>query len=464
MKKLFRGYYKLDDDEFTRLWTKAVFIFDTNVLLNLYRYQPSTRDSLFKVIDKLKDRVWIPYHVGLEFQRNRLGVIADQSNKFGEVKKIVHEAVAQLETKLNALQLEKRHTHISPHNLLTDFKQIEEKHVQQLEKMEKESIDVSSKDEIRDQIDTLFHDKIGSKPKDQGTVDKIYAEGDERYKSNIPPGFNDIKKDDKDAESFSYDGVLYRAKYGDLIIWKQIIEYSKQQKHKDVIYITDDGKSDWWLKVRGKTIGVRPELTAEILHQAEVERFHVYNTETFLEQAKLNLDVNVTEAELIDVRQVADEINLKADAEILTLLSRASDRAVYSWLRERYDDIAIIRFGYPDFATSSEETNIGFVSKFLSNGQLSMVAIDQDITKASEALNNNTWSEITILYITPVYPDKRFLNSIESRLTSHGTARLKVIVCTCDITNELNITNVRASFYFDSTASEQPDSALPKKI
>jgi hypothetical protein len=40
MKDIFRGYYKLDDDEFKQLWKKAVFIFDTNVLLNLYRYQP----------------------------------------------------------------------------------------------------------------------------------------------------------------------------------------------------------------------------------------------------------------------------------------------------------------------------------------------------------------------------------------------------------------------------------------
>lgn len=39
MKSKFRGYYKPTDEEFDTLWKNAVFVFDTNVLLNLYRYQ-----------------------------------------------------------------------------------------------------------------------------------------------------------------------------------------------------------------------------------------------------------------------------------------------------------------------------------------------------------------------------------------------------------------------------------------
>ena len=74
------------------LWETAVFVFYANVLLNLYRYQSSTRDDLIKVLKKLSDRIWIPYHVGLEFGRNRLNVIAEQKKRFSEVRNAVEKS------------------------------------------------------------------------------------------------------------------------------------------------------------------------------------------------------------------------------------------------------------------------------------------------------------------------------------------------------------------------------------
>jgi hypothetical protein len=53
MKDEFKGFYKLDEAEFKCLWENAVFVFDTNVLLNLYRYQESTTGQLIKVIEQL---------------------------------------------------------------------------------------------------------------------------------------------------------------------------------------------------------------------------------------------------------------------------------------------------------------------------------------------------------------------------------------------------------------------------
>ncbi|AXJ90904.1 hypothetical protein DKP84_16360 [Acinetobacter pittii] len=118
MKELFKGYYNLDEKDFSILWERAIFIFDTNVLLNLYRYQASTRDALLEVIEKLAQRVWIPYHVGLEFQRNRLTVIAEQYNRFSKVKNIVEEAISTMEKEFEELQLRNRHTHINPDKLI----------------------------------------------------------------------------------------------------------------------------------------------------------------------------------------------------------------------------------------------------------------------------------------------------------------------------------------------------------
>ena len=86
MRDLFREYYRPADEEFSRLWQEATFVFDTNVLLHLYRYTPSTRNDLLKVIEALQQRIWIPHQVGLEFSRKRIDVIVEQNEIFNLIK------------------------------------------------------------------------------------------------------------------------------------------------------------------------------------------------------------------------------------------------------------------------------------------------------------------------------------------------------------------------------------------
>src|SRR5689334_9495786 len=53
----------------------ALVVVDANILLNLYRYNASTRDDLLGVLRRLGDRLWVPHQVLREFWRNRLGVL-----------------------------------------------------------------------------------------------------------------------------------------------------------------------------------------------------------------------------------------------------------------------------------------------------------------------------------------------------------------------------------------------------
>jgi hypothetical protein len=61
MRNIFPGYYRPTDEEFYKMWQECIFVFDANVLLNLYRYSPDTRDELLDVLERLKDRIWIPH-------------------------------------------------------------------------------------------------------------------------------------------------------------------------------------------------------------------------------------------------------------------------------------------------------------------------------------------------------------------------------------------------------------------
>ena len=84
MRKKFPGYCRLTESEFLQLWGNCLFTFDANVLLNLYRYTPETKDSLINIMQKVSDRIWLPYQAALEYHRGRITVIQQQSKAYDE--------------------------------------------------------------------------------------------------------------------------------------------------------------------------------------------------------------------------------------------------------------------------------------------------------------------------------------------------------------------------------------------
>ena len=73
-------------------------------------------------------------------------------------------------------------------------------------------------------------------------------EGEKRYSKNIPPGYKDKGK-----------GGL--REYCDLIIWKEILGYAKEE-NKNVTFMTDDVKEDWWER-NGKDLNFHSKLIKE---------------------------------------------------------------------------------------------------------------------------------------------------------------------------------------------------------
>ena len=87
LRDQFEHFYVSDEDaEKTAIQTGLVTP-DTNVLLNLYRFQAGARDELFGALEKLGERLWIPHQVALEFYRRRLDVIAEQEKYFNDTRK-----------------------------------------------------------------------------------------------------------------------------------------------------------------------------------------------------------------------------------------------------------------------------------------------------------------------------------------------------------------------------------------
>ena len=71
MKKQFAEYYNLPDERIKEIWDNSLIVLDTNVLLNLYRYNEEARNDFINALKSYEGRLWIPYQVGLEFHRRR---------------------------------------------------------------------------------------------------------------------------------------------------------------------------------------------------------------------------------------------------------------------------------------------------------------------------------------------------------------------------------------------------------
>ncbi|MDT8900714.1 PIN domain-containing protein [Anaeroselena agilis] len=280
MRSCFPGYLPKSEKDFDLLWENGIFVFDTNILLNMYRYSRETQNVFFTILDRIKERVWLPHQVVKEFFKNRIKVITDQDKLY---KTIIDEMKFDaIKNQLN--QYKDRHVAIKISNILEIIEKTEKDIKRELNKSKNEDIDYLKNDVVLEKLLIFFDGRVG-KPYNDESLNGLYKEAQNRYKHKIPPGYKDEAKEEPE-------------KYNDFIIWSQIIEYAKGN-HTNIILVTDDNKEDWWQpKYEGKTIGPRLELLDEVYKKAGMH-CHIYNTRTFLDVAKTKF-VAILEGTLVD--------------------------------------------------------------------------------------------------------------------------------------------------------------------
>ncbi|PAU53220.1 PIN domain-containing protein [Pseudomonas sp. PICF141] len=335
MKGLFPQYETSRQLDYKAAWKDAIFVFDTNVLLNLYRYQENTRDELLSVLEELSEKIWIPFHVALEFQRNRLKVISEQGKKFSEVRKSIEKIKGAISAEATRLNLAKRHTLIDFDYLTSEFDALAENFLAQLDNSQKTQQKLTDPDFLKERIESLFENRVGPIPSDQKTIDDLFKLAEQRYKFKIPPGYMDNKKDEDSPDEFAHSNIIYKRKYGDYLIWTQLLQFAKENKKNKVIFVTDDAKEDWWLKYNldgPKTIGPRPELIEEATLTGGINTFIMYNPEGFLQYAKDFLNTDISEATIEDVRDTSEENFFRKSPKQLLANILEAKRVVREWV------------------------------------------------------------------------------------------------------------------------------------
>lgn len=289
MKTKFAEYYKLSDERINEIWDSALIVFDTNVLLNLYRYPKDTCDEFLKVIEYYKERLWIPYQVGLEFHRRREDIIRKNIAAYKSLGEKLVEDLVKVVISLEGTY--SRHPYINMKDIRRKVDRCAKTIAKSLEKQADNHPDLFKEDKILDIITRVFDKRVGVDFTIE-ELENIYQEGEKRYENKIPPGYCDEKNKKEKPK---------RNLYGDLIVWKQTMTQSKEKK-KDVIFLTDDRKPDWWDKIEGKH-SPRKELIKEF-YTFTGQNILIYDSSQFLECAKGNKELQVSKKTIKEVEKV----------------------------------------------------------------------------------------------------------------------------------------------------------------
>jgi len=279
MKKLLKEQKKDWNAISDKVWQDGVIVFDTNVLLNLYRYNEEARDELIGLMKSYKDRLWMPYQVGLEFLDNCEAVKIWLHKGYKDLSAQVDECKKSFFKFYDSHYSKHKHIHRDELEELFDkqLNPIKEK----LSEWENAEPDYKKKDLVKEKILALYDKRVGNDYNFDELLE-IYAKGRIRYDNKIPPGYKDDTPDKKEMGA--------RHLYGDLIAWMQIMDYAKAE-NKDIIFVGDDLKEDWWEKVKGKLNQPRRELLDEFKYRTGREI--VFHTQKgFIETSKKQFNEN----------------------------------------------------------------------------------------------------------------------------------------------------------------------------
>ncbi|MEN1990300.1 PIN-like domain-containing protein [Paenibacillus hubeiensis] len=316
MKKQFPGYYKLTEDEQTYLWENCAFVLDANALLNLFRYPKESRDAMLEILESIKERIWIPHQVALEYHVNLETVLYEQKDQYEKLEK---ECVSELQKLISKLK-NLKHSNINTNIMVESLEQSSDLIKKELSTQREEQPDLLT---IKDKINDLIGDNIGPEFT-QDELNEIFSEGNERYENNVPPGYADSKKN----KLYFHKGLQYQAAYGDLIFWKQILNYATNQDVKSIVLISDDRKEDWILVVNGEKKGIHPYLINEFNNVSGGKLFNSYNSVQFIGQAEkfLGFKSSATVSEIIkEIETVYRKEDLNKQMNTL-LLNEALNR------------------------------------------------------------------------------------------------------------------------------------------
>ncbi|MGC4705670.1 PIN-like domain-containing protein [Enterococcus faecium] len=344
LKDLFPEFYqsKLEKSDLIKEKENLIII-DTNYFLDILQMPISVSKKYIEALEKVKENIYIPYLVALEFNFKKSSKKKEKIKQIKKYKDNIANSISELEKNISTIDLVDTDEVDKFTKEMLSLTKDYSKSLKELLERNIESMITKEEDDIYEKLIRLIENRIGNEY-EQEWIDEIETEGEERYKNNIPPGFADDNKGSEEEPVRRYGDIKYQRKFGDLLIWKDIIEYSKKcnKKGKKVIFVTNDGKSkkknDLLFKIHDLTVGPHIHLMNELKTSAEKELYILDNFRfiqliTDLTDSEINYFKTSSEKKYkvkIPFEKIMDE------RKYLEKLSSENDKYEYSFDEEGY--------------------------------------------------------------------------------------------------------------------------------
>ncbi|WP_031500571.1 PIN-like domain-containing protein [Bryobacter aggregatus] len=245
----FREYCPLTADEMVAL-SSPLYVFDSNALLEFYRYSRSVRDEFISVLKQLRHNLFIPYQVALDFHRNRVDVIAELQALGDQAIRTLDEKLVEVKNAIEEILTHKQHSSTEKSDLLAAFQN-------QLIAL-RETVVLGAQ-----QHDATFSD------------DPVLNAVHELIEGRIGPPLSE--------EELEFIPLKNEGERTDHIVWQEILSHGREAK-RAVILVTTDDKRDWIWRSHGKEILIRPDLRRQF-HEVVGQPVWSITPEFFLEVA-----------------------------------------------------------------------------------------------------------------------------------------------------------------------------------
>lgn len=306
MRESFIGYFEPTPEMTDQRWKSGLIVLDTNVLLGLYRMPLENRKDIQKLLYGLKDRLWVPYHVMVEYHANRLDVLKGEYDAASKMERDIQTAFEGFKSKVTTEGNKRRQCW---EKISTQLNEIGPMIAVLLETARAERahyIAPSETDTVREFLEDLLVGRVGPKPENQAAVKAAEIAAAERFGLGIGPGYKD---ESKAGQLRVMDGLVYDRQFGDFMIWSQLLHHCKVKKIESVLFVTSDVKEDWWLDTKtGAGKRVQPELVMEMSREAKVHNFDICTLTQFAQEARRYLHVDVEQSTIDEVAKAEDPL------------------------------------------------------------------------------------------------------------------------------------------------------------
>lgn len=285
----FPGFTSRSEKDLEQYWETAIFSYDANVLLALYRYGIETTEDMLSTMESLSQQTVMTNQAFYEFLKNRNVVISSSHSSHDILRREIGKSLDNIK------------------RLISTYKDQSGLEVGELEKVWSDALKKSnatlvslksrhhnyfSDDKILRRYSKVFTTRIG-KPYGTKFLSSLYHEIDRRYALRIPPGYMDAERK-QDV-----------SRYGDCIIWLQLIDIAKEYQ-KPIVLVTNDMKEDWWTKELSGKFTPRPELVQEMYAEAAVPIIF-YDSESFIKASQKIRKRSVKNTTIAEIRKVQQE-------------------------------------------------------------------------------------------------------------------------------------------------------------